>query len=86
MEMLIANDSLDENHPVDRDFAAMLRRWGAIEAGIDIVLSLGRKCFGEPSRRQVTKLKKISNLETLLSLTEHIYDVKSWDELLSKAV
>jgi hypothetical protein len=43
---------------------------------------LGRKQIGEPSEKQIAKLKGIESLERLDRIAERVLTAKSWDALL----
>jgi hypothetical protein len=57
-------------------------REGAIDHGHDLILKLGRKQIGDPTEKQVAKLKSIEDLERLDRMVMKVYSAKSWDALL----
>jgi predicted transposase YdaD len=62
-----------------------IRREGEVKFAHATILRLGRKYIGEPSAEILEKIMSIDVLERLERMTDIILDVKSWDELLSKA-
>jgi predicted transposase YdaD len=59
---------------------------GEIKASLDIAITLGKMRFGEPSKEILDELQKIESVDLLKRLITSVYNVKSWDELLSKAI
>lgn len=59
-----------------------LRELGALFHTQDFILKLGRVKFGEPSDKQVAKLKAIQDLEHLDRIAVKVLTVKTWDALL----
>jgi predicted transposase YdaD len=57
---------------------------GSVQSVRSIVLRQGKRLLGEPSAIVLEKIMSIDILERLEKMTDIIFDVKSWDELLSK--
>jgi hypothetical protein len=55
---------------------------GAIYHGHDLILKLGRQQLGDPTEKQVAKLKSIEDLERLDRMVFKVHATKSWDALL----
>jgi hypothetical protein len=63
-------------------FKDSLRELGTIFHTQDLILKLGRKQFGEPTRPQVARLLRIVDLDRLDRIAEKAFTAKSWDGLL----
>jgi hypothetical protein len=59
-----------------------LLREGAIDHQQELILKVGRKKIGEPTEKQVVKLKAIQDLDRLDRLVLKASTAKSWDSLL----
>ena len=59
------------------------REEGREEEARTLLLRLGRKHLGPPSRRISSAIKSMTELQRIEQLTERLLDVKSWDELLN---
>jgi hypothetical protein len=55
---------------------------GAIEHTQDLILKLGRRQIGDPSEKQVARLKAIQDLDRLDRIAVKVLSAKSWDGLL----
>jgi hypothetical protein len=55
---------------------------GAIEHTHALILKMGRKQIGEPSEKQVARLKAIQDLDRLDRIAVKVLSAKSWDGLL----
>ncbi len=56
---------------------------GREEEARTLLLRLGRKRLGQPSRRISSAIKSMTDLQRIEQLTERLLDVKTWDELLN---
>ena len=56
---------------------------GSLDEARQILLSLGRKRWGEPDQQVLTKVATINLLDRLNFLLDRILDASSWDDLLS---
>ena len=57
---------------------------GRLEEVKKIILRLGRKSLGTPSKRATASVDAISDIDRLESLLDRITDVTTWRELLAK--
>jgi hypothetical protein len=57
---------------------------GSMEASRAVLVSLGRKRFGEPDADLLARLQAIESTERLQQLALRVLDVESWQELLSE--
>lgn len=55
----------------------------AVSQTLTILMRLGRKRLGEPSGETETQIAAITDRERLEHLCERVYDVETWEELLS---
>ena len=58
---------------------------GRLEEARVTVKRLGEKRFGPPDSKIIEDLDSIQDLEKLRALIERIFDINSWDELLTQA-
>jgi predicted transposase YdaD len=56
---------------------------GRAQQARDALLLLGRKKFGPPHERVLTRISSLADLDRLNQMLERILDVASWDELLA---
>jgi predicted transposase YdaD len=56
---------------------------GRIEEARQAVLQVGRKKLDQPEEEMRKRIAAIDNVDRLNALLERIFDVSSWDELLS---
>ena len=59
------------------------REVGRLEAMLTLLLSQGRKRFGEPDAETLKTLQAINAAERLQELAIRLLDVQSWQELLA---
>ncbi len=55
---------------------------GHIEEAVSTLLRLGTRRLGKPSQQVKARITALMSLETLRELTDRVYDVETWDELL----
>ena len=56
---------------------------GRIDEARRLVLRLGRKNLGPPTKKTVAALTSLDDIDRLERLLEHLGDVKSWKALLA---
>lgn len=56
---------------------------GKLEALLVILLSLGEKLLGKPSKKVRTSITSLNDASRLKSLVMRLPDVSTWDELLN---